>query len=118
MQHEGLLAGAFQAVDELLVFGGAEGGDDQRLRFAAGEQRRAMGARQDADFGHDRTHRGEVAAVDALLGVEHRVAHDIGFDVMDQAGIDAWRQPCLRLRRRNSAANFFLTARWRRGVRT
>jgi hypothetical protein len=35
----------------LLVLAGAERGDDQRLRFAAGEQRRAVGARQDADFG-------------------------------------------------------------------
>ena len=87
VQHEGLLAGAFQAVDELLVLGGAQGGDDQRLGLAAGEQRRAMGARQDADFGDDGTHGGEIAAVDALLGVEHRVAHDIGFDVVEQAGI-------------------------------
>ena len=60
----------------------------QRLGFAAGEQRRAMGARQDADFGHDRTHGGQVAAVDALLGVQHRVAHHIGFDVVQQAAID------------------------------
>ena len=72
----------------------------QRLGFAAGEQRRAMGARQDADFRHDGTHGGEVAAIDALLGVQHRVAHHIGFDIMHQAGIDAWPPPCLRLRRR------------------
>ena len=88
VQHEGLLAGAFQAVDELLVLGGAQGADAQRLGFAAGEQRRTMGARQDADFRHDGTHRGQVAAVDALLGVQHRVAHHIGFDVMQQAAID------------------------------
>jgi hypothetical protein len=39
-----------------------------------------MGARQRADFGHDGTHGDEIAPVDALLGVEHRVAHDMGFE--------------------------------------
>ncbi len=33
----------------------------------------------------------EIAAIDALLGVQHRVAHHIGFDVMHQAGIDIRR---------------------------
>ena len=51
VQHEVLLVGAFERVDELLVFAGAERGDDERLRFAAGEQRRAVRARQNADFG-------------------------------------------------------------------
>ena len=60
--------------------------DHQRLGFAAGEQRRAVGARQDADFGHDRAHGDEVAPVDALLGVEHRIAHDMGFQIVHQAG--------------------------------
>ena len=41
----------------LLVLAGAERGDDQRLGLAAGEQRRAVGARQDADFGDDRADR-------------------------------------------------------------
>ena len=50
-----------------------------------------MGARQDADFRHDGTHGDQVAAIDALLGVQHRVAHHIGFDVMHQAGIDIRR---------------------------
>ena len=43
---------------------------------------------RDAHFRHDGTHRDQVAAIDALLGVQHRVAHHIGFDVMHEAGID------------------------------
>ena len=57
VQQEALLVGAFQAVDVLLVLAGAERGDDQRLRLAAGEQRRAVGARQEAGFGDDRADR-------------------------------------------------------------
>jgi hypothetical protein len=38
-----------QGIDDLLVATGAQGGDHQRLRLAAGEQRRAVGARQHAD---------------------------------------------------------------------
>ena len=55
MQQEAFLVHAGQAVDILLVFAGAERGNDDRLRFAAGEQRRTVGARQDADFRDDRT---------------------------------------------------------------
>ena len=51
VQQEAFLVGAFQRVDVLLVLAGAERGDHQRLGLAAGEQRRAVGARQDADFG-------------------------------------------------------------------
>ena len=78
MQEEGLLAGALELVDVLLVLAGAERRDDQRLRLAAGEQRRAVGARQDADLGDDRAHRLQVAAVDARAVVEDVPAHDLG----------------------------------------
>src|SRR5262249_30375473 len=54
VQQEGLLVGALQRVDELLVLAGAERGDHQRLGLAAREQRRAVGARQDADLADDR----------------------------------------------------------------
>src|SRR6185312_6879269 len=84
VQHEGLLAGAFEAVDKLFVFRRAERANHQRLRFAAREQRRTVRARQDADFGDDRANRDEIAAVDARLGVEHRVAHDLGFEVVEE----------------------------------
>jgi hypothetical protein len=54
VQQEGFLVGAGQRVDVLLVLAGAERGDHDRLRLAAGEQRRTVGARQDADFRFDR----------------------------------------------------------------
>ena len=83
MQHEVLAVLALERVDDLLVLAGAERGHDQRLRLAAGEQRRAVGARQHADLGHDRTHGLGVAAVDALAGVEDGVAHDVGLEVAE-----------------------------------
>ena len=86
VQQEGFLVGALQRVDQLLVLAGAERGHHQRLGFAAGEQRRAVGARQHADFGHDRAHGLEVAAVDALAGVENVPAHDLGFQLLEHAG--------------------------------
>ena len=69
MQQEAFLVGAFQGVDELLVVAGAQGGDHQGLGLAAGEQGRAVGARQDADFRDDRADHVEGASVDALTGV-------------------------------------------------
>ncbi len=86
VQQERLFVGALQRVDELLVFRGAERGDHQRLGLAAGEQRRTVGARQDADFGEDRTNGLDVAAVDALAGVENIPAHDLGFELLEHAG--------------------------------
>jgi hypothetical protein len=49
MQHEGFAILARQCIDDLLVLAGAERGDDDCLGFAAGEQRRAVGAWQEAD---------------------------------------------------------------------
>ena len=86
VQQERFLVGALQRVDPLLVLAGAERGDDQRLRLAAGEQRRAVRARQHAGLGHDRAHGLEVAAVDALAGVEDVPAHDLGFEFLEHAG--------------------------------
>ena len=85
MQHEVLAVLALQRVDHLLVLPGAERRHAQSLRLAAGEQRAAMGARQDADLGDDRTHRLGVAPVDAHAGVENRVADDVGLEVLEQA---------------------------------
>ena len=56
----------------------------ERLGLAAGEQRRAVGARQDADLGDDRADGLGVAAVDAQAGVEDRVADDVGFELLEQ----------------------------------
>ena len=57
---------------------------DQRLGLAAGEQRRAVGARQDADFGADRADGLAVAAVDALAGLHDVAAHDVALEVLEQ----------------------------------
>ena len=83
VQHEVLAVLAFQRVDDLLVLAGAEGGHHQRLGFAAGEQRGAMGAWQYADLNFDRTHGLGVAAIDALAGVENVVAHGLVFELAE-----------------------------------
>ncbi len=86
VQQEAFLVRALQCVDPLLVLAGAERGNHQRLGFAAGEQRRSVGARQQADFGDDVAHGLEIAAVDALAGVENVPAHDLGFEFLEHAG--------------------------------
>ncbi len=77
MHHEGLAPLALDGIDDLSVAAGAERRDHQRLGLAAGEQRRAVGARQHADAGGDVTHRGRIAAVDASLAGEYPAAHDL-----------------------------------------
>ena len=90
---------ALQRVDDLLVAGGSERGDGQRLRLAAGEQRRAMSARQHAGADADRTDGAGVAAVDARLARQDLVAHDLRLEVLERAvggvhghGVGAFRQ--------------------------
>ena len=86
VQHERFFVGALQRVDPLLVLAGAERGDHDRLGLAAGEQRRAVGARQERRLADDRAHGDEIAAVDALAGVEDVPAHDLGFELLEHAG--------------------------------
>ena len=88
VQHEALVGEALQPVDHLLRFLGAERGGDDRLRFAAGEQRRAVGARKEADADLDRADRLGVAAVDPAAVLEDRAADDVGLDPLDQLGGD------------------------------
>ncbi len=83
VQHEGLLVGARQRVNHLFVFAGAERGDDDGLRFTAGEQGRAVGARQKADFRNDRTNGLQIATVDAVAGVENVPANDLGLQMLE-----------------------------------
>src|SRR6185312_11030422 len=83
VQHEALPALTGQRVDLLLVAGGAERGRDRRLRLAALEERRAVGAREDADLADDRPDRLHVAAVDALLLGEHVLADDVVLAVLE-----------------------------------
>ena len=85
VQQERLLVRSLQSVDELFVFRRSERGHHQSLRLTAGEQRRAMGPRQQADFRHDLPDRFYVAPVDALAGVENVPAHDLGFEFLEYA---------------------------------
>ena len=75
---------AVQRVDDLLIFTGAKGGDNQTLGFATGEQSRTMGARQDAGFAHDRTNGLGVAAVNPGARVHHIPAQDRAFQLLDR----------------------------------
>ncbi len=85
MQQEAFLVHAGEAVDILLVFAGAEGRNNDRLGFTAGEERRTVRARQNADFGNDRANGRQVAAVDAALGVENVPANNLGLKVLEDS---------------------------------
>ncbi len=82
VQHEVFAVFAFQAVDDLLILPGAERDHAQRLRLAAGKQRAAVGAGQNAHFGHDLPHRLGVAAIDTQAGVEDGVANNIRLQIL------------------------------------
>ena len=84
MEHEAVFVLAHQRVDALRVALGAQRGDHQRLGLAAGEQGRAVGARQRAGADLDRAHGAGVAAVDARLAGQDLAAHDLGLDVEQQ----------------------------------
>jgi hypothetical protein len=85
VQHEAVFVLAGQRVDALCIALGAQRGHDQGLGFAAGEQRRAVGARQHAVADLDGAHGAGVAAVDAGLAGQDLAAHDLGFDVEQHA---------------------------------
>ena len=82
VEQEPLLIGPVQRIDILLVLARAQRSDDHRLRFAAREQSRAMGAGQHPDLGQDRAHSGQIPAVDAALMVENVPAHDFRLGVV------------------------------------
>ncbi len=97
VEHEALLACSLERVDHLLVFAGAERGNDHRLRLTAREQCRAVRPRQHVHLGFDAAHRLEVATIDALAGADDVPAHDVGFELLENAAE-------LRLQRRVSIA--------------
>ena len=96
MQHEVRIGQAFQPVDHLLAVAGAQRGGADRLRLAAGEQRRTMRARQEADHRLDRADLGGRAAVDAGAVLEDGTAHDIGLDLLDRLDRDHLRLRVVR----------------------
>src|SRR5436190_15297394 len=79
-----LLVGALERVNVLFVFAGAERGDNKGLSLAAREQRRTMRARQNTHFRSNGANGLGIAAVDPASTVEHGVAHDICFDIVEQ----------------------------------
>ena len=86
VQHEALLGFAFEGLQPLHVFAGAQRGRDQRLRFAAGEDRRTVGAGQHADFDPDIADLVELAAIGTALLLDHLLAEDLlaqHFEVLD-----------------------------------
>ncbi len=86
VEQEALLVGAVERVDVLLVLAGAERRDHERLRLAAGEERRAVRARQHADLRQDRADGRHVASVDAAAVVEDVPAHHLGLRVVERFG--------------------------------
>ena len=76
VQHEAFLGFAFEDFEALHVVAGAQGGGDQRLGFAAGEDGGAVGAGQNADFDPDIADLVEGAAVGTALLVDHLLAED------------------------------------------
>ena len=87
VQQEVGAVAAVQRVDELLVIAGAQRGDHEALGLAAGEQRRAVGAGQDADLGDDGPNGREVAPVDPAAVVEDVPANDFRLELLD-AGVE------------------------------
>ena len=76
MQHEALLRFAFEHLQSLHVVAGAESGGHQGLSFAAGEDCRSVGARQNADFDPDIANLIEVAAIGTALLFDHLFAEN------------------------------------------
>ena len=75
-----------QAVDDLLVLAGAEGGDHERLGLAAGKERAAVGSGQQSHLGGDGAHRARVAPVDAPAGLEDVAADDALLQLLEDFG--------------------------------
>ena len=86
MEQERILRLAAGGVDDLRITRGAQGDDDQRLGFAAGEQCRTVRTRQHADTGGDRAHVVQLATIDAHLGLQHAVAHGVVFEFLELLG--------------------------------
>ena len=120
VQHERLAALAFERVDDLRIAAGAERGGDQRLRLAAGEQRRTVRARQHADLDGDRTHGAQIAAVDARLAVEDALAHDVALELEELVDrpASAVHFAALAARPARRPASFLISARRRGALRS
>ncbi len=83
MQHELLDALALVLLDELGVPLGAQGGRDQGLGLAAGEERRAVGAGEEPGLDVDGPDLVEPPVVEAGALVDHHLAEDLLFEPAD-----------------------------------
>ena len=110
VQHEALGGLArLEQFDALLVVLGAEGDRDQRLRFAAGEEGRTVGARQNAGFDGDVADFVERAAIGTAAMLEHLVAEDALLESVEALlGFRAAALPAIGFER-----SCFFTARMR-----
>src|SRR5947209_9979619 len=76
MQHETLSGFAFKHLNPLHVVGCAQGGSDQRLSLATGEDGGAVSARQNANFNPDRTNFIKGARIGTAALMRDLVAED------------------------------------------
>ena len=83
VQHELLLRLALDVVEALGIGGRAQGGRDQRLGFAPGEERRSVCAGKNAHLAVDRADLVEAAAVEAPLLVANGVGEDLGLQLLE-----------------------------------
>src|SRR5262249_8282230 len=84
MEHEVFAILAFERVDDLLVLARPQGCYSQRLCFAAGEQRGAVRARQNADLAGYRPNAAGVAAVDPTPVAQNSAPDDVFLDVLEE----------------------------------
>ena len=84
VQHEGLAALALDGIDDLRIAGGAQRGGHDGLGLAAGEQRRAMGARQELHATRYVPHHRRAAPVDAALSRDDGAAHDRLLELLER----------------------------------
>src|ERR1700730_14197485 len=96
-----LAAFALEAVDDLRVTAGTERRNHERLRLAARKQGGAVSSGQYAHFHGDRADGLRIATVDARLTIQHALAHDVAFELV-QYGVDLVGVPLRGLAARES----------------
>ena len=84
MQHEGLAALALDGVDDLGIASRAEGGGDDGLSLAAGEQGGAVGPGQELHAARNVAHHRGAATVDAALARDDGTAHDRLLELLER----------------------------------
>src|ERR1019366_1532417 len=86
-----LVRAAGVGIKFLRVVAGAERGERDGLRFAAGEQRGTVRARQNAHFAGNRTNHIKRTTVETLAAFEDQLAHGFFLDVVKRVVDDELR---------------------------